>query len=348
VLGLDAPVLLGHSAGGFVALHAALRAPGAFGGLILCNTSAALIAEPDPTAPTLLERGGAVAAAVAGRVFAGDLSPDVADDFARLVAPYYAGPTHVDVPGRLFPLSPPSIDLMRHFFSGEAQRYDVRDRLSEIAVPTLVIAGRYDWVCPPAASRTIAAAIPGADLVILDDAGHFSFSEEPDLFHDAVRAFLQTAISSRTRSNLCAPLPESIPDVIQQEGDQAALNQLDRDESLGPAGIGGADAAGSARPVDQRAHRRWCPGSARQRLRVHRLVGLVRRQRCRHVRVGQERLGRILRHWALRHVRIGHDGRRGRITHARHLPVRRGRQPSSGQWVEPARAPTVRRRRIHR
>ena len=47
-LGLDEPVLLGHSAGGFVALHAALRAPEAFGALILCNTAATLAPEPDP------------------------------------------------------------------------------------------------------------------------------------------------------------------------------------------------------------------------------------------------------------------------------------------------------------
>jgi proline iminopeptidase len=197
VLGLEQPILLGHSAGGFVALHAALRAPGVFGGLILCNTAATLSGAPDPSAPSLSDRAGAEASVVAARVFAGDFSPDIADDFARLVAPYYAGPNHEDVPGRLFPLSPPSIDVMRRFFTADASRYDVRDRLGDIALPTLVIGGRHDWVCPPSTSHAIAAAIPGAELVIFDDAGHFTFSEEPERFHDAVTTFLQTTVRAR-------------------------------------------------------------------------------------------------------------------------------------------------------
>jgi proline iminopeptidase len=190
-LGLDKPILLGHSAGGFVALHAALRAPGAFGALILCHTAAALAPEPDPGAPTLAERGGAEAAEVAARVFAGDISPATGDEFARLVAPYYAGPTRQDVPGRLFPLSPPSIEVMRYFFAEQAAHFDLRDRLHEISEPVLVIAGGYDWVCPPAAARAIAAGIAEAELVILDDAGHFSFSEEPEQFHHAVTTYLR-------------------------------------------------------------------------------------------------------------------------------------------------------------
>jgi proline iminopeptidase len=189
-LGLESPILLGHSAGGFVALHAALRTPASFAGLILCSTAATLAPEPDPAAPTLAERAGPDAAAVAGRLFGGDFSPDVLAAFAGQVAPYYAGPGHADVPGRLFPLSPPSVDVMRAFFGEQSARYDLRPRLAEIGVPTLVIVGDHDWVCPPGASRTLAAGIPGARLVVLPGVGHFPFSEEPAWFHDAVGTFL--------------------------------------------------------------------------------------------------------------------------------------------------------------
>jgi proline iminopeptidase len=195
-LGLDRPILLGHSAGGFVALHAALRAPDTFGGLILCNTAATLAAEPDPGAPTLEERAGTEAAQVAARLFGGDVSPETGAAFARLVAPYYAGPAHMDVPGQLFPLSLPSLDVMRYFFDEQAAHYDVRPRLHEITAPTLVIAGGYDWVCPPAAAHAIAAGIPGAALVIIEDAGHFLFSEEPARFRAAVAAYLRDRIDT--------------------------------------------------------------------------------------------------------------------------------------------------------
>lgn len=68
---------------------------------------------------------------------------------------------------------------------------DLRPRLGEITVPTLVVGGRHDWVCPPAASRALASGIPAARLVEIADAGHFPFSEEPAAFQAAVRTFLE-------------------------------------------------------------------------------------------------------------------------------------------------------------
>ena len=48
-LGIDRPVVLGHSAGGFVALHLAVRHPGLAGGLILVHTAPTLARCPTPT-----------------------------------------------------------------------------------------------------------------------------------------------------------------------------------------------------------------------------------------------------------------------------------------------------------
>ena len=190
-LGISNPVLLGHSAGGFVALLAALGHPDSISALVLCNTAASLAPEPEAGAPSLADRAGPEAVAVAARVFSGDVSAETGEAFDRLVAPYYAAPGHEDVPGRLFPLSRRSVHVTQHFFSKLASHYDVRDRLAEITVPTLVVAGAYDWVCPPAASRTIAAGIPHAIHLLLEDAGHFTFSEQPDQFRRAVEDFLR-------------------------------------------------------------------------------------------------------------------------------------------------------------
>jgi proline iminopeptidase len=107
-----------------------------------------------------------------------------------LVAPFYAGPRHMDVPGQILRLSGFSADIAGYFFGVLAPAYDLRPRLPEITVPTLVIVGQYDWVCPPVASRTLASEIPHADLVEIAEAGHFGFSGEPQAFQDAVRAFL--------------------------------------------------------------------------------------------------------------------------------------------------------------
>jgi proline iminopeptidase len=53
----------------------------------------------------------------------------------------------------------------------------VVDRLAEIAVPTLVIAGRDDFVFPPECQRELASGIPHARLHLVDRAGHSPHDE---------------------------------------------------------------------------------------------------------------------------------------------------------------------------
>jgi proline iminopeptidase len=190
-LGIRTPIVFGHSAGGFVALHLTLRHPASVGGLILCDSAPTLVPLPDEDPPpSLAQRASAEAVEVAQRLYSGDFSPETFDAFGQLVAPYYAGPRHTEVPGQLMRLSGFSADIAGYFFGVLAPAYDLRPRLAEISVPTLVIVGRYDWVCPPVGSRTLASEIPHADLAEIAEAGHFVFSEEPQAFQDAVQAFL--------------------------------------------------------------------------------------------------------------------------------------------------------------
>jgi proline iminopeptidase len=191
-LHIEQPIVFGHSAGGFVALHLAVRHPRIAGGLILCGTSPTLAPMPsDEPQPSLADRAGPEALAASARLFSGDASPEAIADFVRLVAPFYAGPTHMDVPGTLFPLSPYDAQLGGYFFGVHAARYDLRPRLKEIVAPTLVIVGAYDWVCRPVGARVIAAGIPNARLEVFEGCGHFVFSEDPDGFQSLARDFLR-------------------------------------------------------------------------------------------------------------------------------------------------------------
>jgi proline iminopeptidase len=191
VLGVERTIVFGHSAGGFVALQTALRHPELVAGLVLCETSPTLAPIPDDDPPpSLLERAGPEAAEVAGRMFAGDASPETQMAFARLVAPFYSGPAYMDVPIELFPLSRLNGEITQYFFTTLGPHYDVRPRLGGISVPVLVTAGGWDWVVAPARSRAIAAGIPDATLVEFPESGHFPFSEEPERFQQAVREYL--------------------------------------------------------------------------------------------------------------------------------------------------------------
>lgn len=49
---------------------------------------------------------------------------------------------------------------------------DVEPRLSTISLPTLIIHGRRDVICPLAAAENLAAKIPNSRLVVIEDAGH--------------------------------------------------------------------------------------------------------------------------------------------------------------------------------
>ena len=198
-IGLTDPIVFGHSAGGFVALHLALRHPRHVRALILCDTAPTLVPLPDDAPPpSLAERSSPEAVAIAGRLFSGDFSDETLEAFGRLVAPYYAGPRHMDVPGQILPMSGFARDVAEHFFGVLAHEYDLRPRLAQISAPTLVVVGSHDWVCPPVASRTLAAGIPGTSLVEFPEAGHFAFSEVPDAFQEAVRTFLTDTLQLDT------------------------------------------------------------------------------------------------------------------------------------------------------
>ena len=67
--------------------------------------------------------------------------------------------------------------------------HDTADRLSEITVPTLVMAGGVDVVLPPRFGRAVAEAIPGARFEVLPEEAHQPFQEVPDEWNARVEAF---------------------------------------------------------------------------------------------------------------------------------------------------------------
>ena len=73
-----------------------------------------------------------------------------------------------------------------HFLKG----WTVMDRLGEIQAPTLVMAGRDDFIFPPEHQKELAARIPNARLVLIDRAGHNPHDEQRAETLKAVREFL--------------------------------------------------------------------------------------------------------------------------------------------------------------
>jgi pimeloyl-ACP methyl ester carboxylesterase len=67
---------------------------------------------------------------------------------------------------------------------------DLRDVLPRIQVPTLLLYGESDARSPLDIAEALHASIPGSQLVVLPDVGHFANAERPDEFDEAVRSFL--------------------------------------------------------------------------------------------------------------------------------------------------------------
>jgi pimeloyl-ACP methyl ester carboxylesterase len=64
------------------------------------------------------------------------------------------------------------------------------ERLESIRVPSLLITGGADLYAPPPVLRLFAARMKGAETLVVPEAGHSVFWEEPELFNGTLLAFL--------------------------------------------------------------------------------------------------------------------------------------------------------------
>lgn len=73
---------------------------------------------------------------------------------------------------------------------GTIRDWDVFDRLAEISLPTLILAGRYDE-CVPEHMCEMHARIPDSRFELFESSSHMPFIEEPDRFDQVMREFLR-------------------------------------------------------------------------------------------------------------------------------------------------------------
>jgi 3-oxoadipate enol-lactonase len=104
---------------------------------------------------------------------------------------WYRDPTNLQnlIAATVADRHPQTLEMYRRQ-SHAARRHDTLDRLAQIAAPTHVICGVEDIFTPLRYSEEIAAAIPGARLTLLPEAGHGMFWEQQTLFNQAVVEFI--------------------------------------------------------------------------------------------------------------------------------------------------------------
>lgn len=199
-LGYDQWVVLGHSFGGNVALEYALRYPQSLTRLILMNTGGDQWWASHNAMDILVKRGyRASAVEAARRFFNGQVTPDeylpILMKFMRAYSYHssiwyhpivltFALKVGLGPPMKIRP------EALIFGYSQVMQGWTVMDRLGEIQAPTLVVAGRYDFLFPPEHQAILANRLPNARLELIERAGHNPQVEQPAEVIRVIKSFL--------------------------------------------------------------------------------------------------------------------------------------------------------------
>jgi pimeloyl-ACP methyl ester carboxylesterase len=185
---LDRAVLVGHSMGGAIALHAALYKPKKIVGLVLVGSGARLRVHPsllevtsDPT------RFNEAVAKITAWAFGAE-----------------AGASLVKLARKRF-LETDSQTLHMDFLACDA--FDLMGRLGEVEAPCLAICGSQDRLTPPKYSRYLADEMPNAEMRLIEGAGHMVMLERPQQVASAIKAFLEKRFSKRSKEKGGTPTP---------------------------------------------------------------------------------------------------------------------------------------------
>jgi pimeloyl-ACP methyl ester carboxylesterase len=168
-LGLDRVSIIGHSNGGRIAIYLASHHPQRVEKLILVDSAGirpkrglkyyrrvGLAKAAKHVGPRLGPAGRRLQQRVAARV--------ASSDYASAGA-----------------LRPTFVKIVNE---------DLTSLLPKISAPTLLVWGAQDTSTPLADGRTMERLIPDAGLVVFDNAGHFSYLDEPDRFGRIAAHFL--------------------------------------------------------------------------------------------------------------------------------------------------------------
>jgi pimeloyl-ACP methyl ester carboxylesterase len=169
-LGLPQAFLVGHSMGGAIVQTMALRHPEVMKGLVLVGTGARL-----KVLPSILE----------------GIQKNFEETVANITHLAYSRKTSPELIAtgvRQLKQCRPEV-LYGDFLA--CDRFDVRNEVTSIDLPTLILCGDEDELTPVKYSEDLHARIKGSSLEIIPGSGHMVMMESPNALNGMIRAFIE-------------------------------------------------------------------------------------------------------------------------------------------------------------
>jgi pimeloyl-ACP methyl ester carboxylesterase len=179
VTGLDRPVLVGHSFGGWIAQYMVTRHPERFSRLILIDPMGLDV--PEAPAADL----GALDEEAFARLAFGKLG------MVATANPYGFGAEWESVrSGQEFERQWKGRNLVGRLASGPAADPALTSAMRSVRLPTLLLWGRLDGIVPLRHGELLHEWLPGSRLEVIERAGHLPMVERPETVNRLVRNFL--------------------------------------------------------------------------------------------------------------------------------------------------------------